>query len=232
MPNSVFYGGKFSVPNQAIGDLLVADTLQSWTGLADVAAGAILQSGGVGAAPAYTTKPNIVSTLNAATGNEVAFTLDYTVNKAAGNDTGLLINMIDTASPGTSLPFDIQVNGSSKFKMDNAGVVTLVGNFLGSGSIRAGSGSTDSIYWTNSTTLRTAGNGVLAISNAGPTAGVALDVATDSTLKVRNRANSADAALTAGAATFSALGAFAAGDKYVVADASGNLHLSALGPVS
>ena len=28
------------------------------------------------------------------------------------------------------------------------------------------------------------------------------------------------------------LGAFASGDKYVIADASGNFHLSALGPAS
>jgi len=46
--------------------------------------------------------------LVAASGNEIAYTLDYTTNKAAGNDTGLLIKMTDTASPGTSLMFDLQ----------------------------------------------------------------------------------------------------------------------------
>lgn len=60
--------------------------------------------------------------LSAATGNEVAFTLAYTTNKAtSGNDTGLLISMTDTASPGTSKPFDIQVGGSSKFYVTESG---------------------------------------------------------------------------------------------------------------
>lgn len=64
-------------------------------------------------------------TLQAATGNEIALELDYTVNKASsGNDTGLLINMTDTASPGTSLLIDAQVGGVSKFNVDNAGNIT------------------------------------------------------------------------------------------------------------
>lgn len=51
----------------------------------------------------------------------------------------------------------------------------------------------------------------------------------------RNAANVCriwDALIVDGAATFSTLGAFVAGDKYVVADATGVLHLSALGPAS
>jgi hypothetical protein len=39
-------------------------------------------------------------------------------------------------------------------------------------------------------------------------------------------------ALTATTGKLTWLGAFAGGDKYVVADASGNLHLSVLGPGS
>ena len=47
-------------------------------------------------------------TLNQATGNEVAYTLNYTTNKlTSGNDTGLKISMTDTASPGTSYPLAI-----------------------------------------------------------------------------------------------------------------------------
>lgn len=38
--------------------------------------------------------------------------------------------------------------------------------------------------------------------------------------------------VSAGGATIVGLGTFAAGDKYVIADASGHLHLSALGPAS
>jgi len=62
------------------------------------------------------------ATLDDATGNEVAFTLNYTVNKAtSGNDTGLLISMTDTASPGTSLPLDIQADSTSVFNVDESG---------------------------------------------------------------------------------------------------------------
>jgi len=65
------------------------------------------------------------ATLDVATGNEIALAISYTTNKAtSGNDTGLLISMTDTASPGTSLPLDIQVGGVSKFKVDNAGLIT------------------------------------------------------------------------------------------------------------
>ena len=71
------------------------------------------------------------TTLNAATGNEVAYTLNYTINKAtSGDDTGLLINMTDTASPGTSYLIDAQVGGSSKFNVNNAGNLNLGGTNL------------------------------------------------------------------------------------------------------
>ena len=59
--------------------------------------------------------------LTAASGNEAAFTLNYTTNKAAGNDTGLVVNMTDTASPGTSLLADFQVGGVSKAYITNSG---------------------------------------------------------------------------------------------------------------
>mgnify|MGYP001326008019 CR=1 FL=1 len=65
------------------------------------------------------------STLDVATGNEVALSLNYTVNKAtSGNDTGLKINQTDTSSPGTSLLLDLQVAGATKFSVDNAGLIT------------------------------------------------------------------------------------------------------------
>lgn len=70
----------------------------------------------------------MASTVNDATGNEIAFTLGYTVNKAtSGNDTGLLISMTDTASPGTSLPLDVQVGGSSIFNINESGEVAIGG---------------------------------------------------------------------------------------------------------
>ena len=69
--------------------------------------------------------PSTPIVLDEATGDEAALTLDYTVNKASGNDTGLLINQTDTLSPGTSKLLDLQVGGASKFSVDNAGAVSI-----------------------------------------------------------------------------------------------------------
>lgn len=61
-------------------------------------------------------------TLNDSTGNEVAFDIQYTTNKSSsGDDTGLVVNQTDTASPGTSLLADFQVGSSSVFSVDNVG---------------------------------------------------------------------------------------------------------------
>lgn len=69
----------------------------------------------------------INSTLDEATGNEAAFSLNYTVNKAtSGDDTGLLINQTDTASPGTSLLIDAQVGGTTQARLDNTASVFLI----------------------------------------------------------------------------------------------------------
>lgn len=95
----------------------------------------IMDNGNVGigtAAP--TSRIHGVTTLSAATGNEIAYQLNYTTNKAtSGNDTGLLINQTDTASPGTSYLIDAQVGGVSKFKVDNTGNQTNVGTMSASG---------------------------------------------------------------------------------------------------
>jgi hypothetical protein len=64
------------------------------------------------------------SLLDVATGNEAALTVNYTTNKAtSGNDTGLVVNQTDTASPGVSLLADFQVGGASKFSVSNTGDV-------------------------------------------------------------------------------------------------------------
>ena len=70
--------------------------------------------------------PTATILLDAATGNEIGVDLSYTVNKAtSGDDTGILVNKTDTASPGTSLFLDYQVAGVSKFRIDGAGDVML-----------------------------------------------------------------------------------------------------------
>lgn len=61
---------------------------------------------------------------------EIAYTLAWTTNKASGNDTGLLLSMTDSASPGVSLPLDIQVGGVSKLSVDNAGLLTSVNHTI------------------------------------------------------------------------------------------------------
>lgn len=66
---------------------------------------------------------NLSKTLNVATGNEVAYTLNYTTNKAtSGDDTGLVINQTDTLSPGTSYLINAQVGGVSRFRVSNTGI--------------------------------------------------------------------------------------------------------------
>lgn len=65
-----------------------------------------------------------VTTLSAATGDEIAYQLNYTTNKAtSGNDTGLLINHTDTASPGLSYLLQGQLNGADRFLVRNDGMI-------------------------------------------------------------------------------------------------------------
>lgn len=67
MPNDVFVGGSaFAVPGQTLGDLFYASSATTITRLADVAAGSVLVSGGVGVAPAWSATPS-VTTLTATT---------------------------------------------------------------------------------------------------------------------------------------------------------------------
>jgi len=72
------------------------------------------------------------ATLGAATGNETAHEFAYTTNKAtSGDDTGLLVNWTDTASPGTSTPFAVNRNGSQILGYTHDGLNTglkMVGN--------------------------------------------------------------------------------------------------------
>ena len=76
-----------------------------------------------------------------ATGDQVATSITYEVNKAtSGDDTGLLINKTDTASPGTSLTLDLQTNSVSQFAVRDDGQVGAQGYSLGavSGALTQG----------------------------------------------------------------------------------------------
>ena len=78
------------------------------------------------------------TTLDDATGDEIAFLLNYTTNKASsGNDTGFEVNMWDTASPGNSNLINLTVNGISKFRVSNVGSLTGLTNITAGGNIFA-----------------------------------------------------------------------------------------------
>ena len=127
--------------NQAWSTITTTPTTMAGYGISDTKAnfntacsdGTFLFVGDVsgGAFTATDTKltPTAAVVLDDATGNEVALNLAYTTNKAAGNDTGLVINQTDTASPGTSLLQDWQVGGVSKASINNAGAMTIASNF-------------------------------------------------------------------------------------------------------
>ncbi len=135
-------GGQTLIGGTAVTDIL---KLQGTSGDGTATSTAIqLLTGNNGAivASAFDNVGRMVNTasLIQASGNEAAYTLNYTTNKAAGNDTGLLINMLDTASPGTSLLIDAQGGGVSKFSVDYTGKIIL------------GSTSGNNL-WTNGTTI-------------------------------------------------------------------------------
>jgi hypothetical protein len=94
------------------------------------------------------------SLLDAPTGNEAAFSFNYTTNKAAGNDTGLRVNKTIIANPGTSLLLDLQVGGASRFSVDQLGFMIFGGSdssiaYRGGGGtaiIFQDGGASESIY--------------------------------------------------------------------------------------
>ena len=112
--------------------------------------------------------PSAAIVLDHATNNEIALAINYTTNKAAGNDTGLVINQVDTLSPGTSFLIDAQVGGTSKFTVDNIGTTFIpVNSYLyfdgigGSDSIR-GTGADIQIRTGGSQRLVIAANSITA----------------------------------------------------------------------
>ena len=100
-----------------------------------------------------------VSTLSAATGNEIAYQLNYTTNKAtSGNDTGLLINQTDTLSPGVSKLISAGTGGGTyaeKFGVDNAGDV-VAGKY---NTVAISGTSTPALSVTGTASISNANNG-------------------------------------------------------------------------
>jgi fibronectin-binding autotransporter adhesin len=61
----------------------------------------------------------------AQTTNQPALNITQTWNNASGNFTGILENITNTTSIGTSKLIDLQVNGTSEFKVDEGGNVSI-----------------------------------------------------------------------------------------------------------
>lgn len=127
-------------------------------------------------------------------------------NSAATAFTGFDLNIVHTASHASSNLATWRFNGTPYVTFTKGGAITLIGVLttaavVSTGAISAGVGSV--MGWSTSTYMNAPSNGKLQITNAALNAGVTLDVITDGTLKVRNRADNADGNLTAGTATFS-----------------------------
>ncbi len=110
-------------------------------------------------------------TLNNATGNEVAHTINYTTNKAtSGDDTGLQINMTDTGSPGTSLGLECKHGANSVLAVDmgneRVGIGTITPEFrltLDKGAATPNGGILAIGTYGSGTALATAGAGTRMI---------------------------------------------------------------------
>lgn len=114
-----------------------------------------------------------------------------------------LLPVQGTTAPTWIMKFQNGIGGSFSdvMTLTSAGRLDTVGAIVAGTSITAG--STSAIAWNGRALMRSSADGIMRIANAAETAGVSVDVTTDGTLKIRDRTNAADAAITAGKATFS-----------------------------
>ena len=124
---------------------------------------AIAGGGAFSADAATQITPTTPIVLDEATGNEIALNLAYTVNKASsGNDTGLVVNQTDTASPGTSNLAEFQVGGTPKLTIDNTGMVNgFQFTYTATDNYGIGTGALDSV--TASSGLKNVAFGTIAV---------------------------------------------------------------------
>jgi hypothetical protein len=129
----ILRAGGLSVSSQAIGDLLCASSTTQFARLADVATGSVLQSGGVGACPAWSSILAITgfgthSISAGGTGNQallVTNTSSGTTNAAllratAGTTVGQLISFSQGYTTGS---YDVQA--SAAFTSNGAGGISI-----------------------------------------------------------------------------------------------------------
>lgn len=113
----------------------------------------------------------------------------------------------------TNHPVLLIANSVEVARLLTSGAMSATGAFTAGGvitgtSISASTGdvfvsSARFIYFNSRTSFGSSADGILQITNFAGSAGISLDVTSTGVLKVRNLANSADGAITAGAGTFS-----------------------------
>ncbi len=128
--DAMAYEAKFYVPTAAGAEVLCAqeqdddDVVSSATHGAVKPINAVIRSG-LGSSFTYD------QLLNAATGNEVSFPIEYTINKAtSGDDTGIKITRTDTLSPGTSYFLDCWNGGARVMSLTDYGGLIVNTNFI------------------------------------------------------------------------------------------------------
>ncbi|HEX3082640.1 MAG TPA: hypothetical protein VHQ86_05345, partial [Candidatus Saccharimonadia bacterium] len=125
-------------------------------------------------------------TKNAATGNEVAYDLATTINKAtSGNYTGIKLNVTETSAPGAAnLLADFQVGGTSKFSVGNTGIITTA---------NVGTADSTTLLCRNSSNQIATCNGISLSGSAfiqgGNSFGVAGDLGTNDNFALNIRTN-------------------------------------------
>jgi hypothetical protein len=90
--------------------------------------------------------------------------LTQTWNNAAVTFTGIKANVTDTASGASSLLMDLQTGGTSRFKVDKAGVITSSSNIISGGNFQALSSGT--VSWSGRGTLTSQATGNVQIGSA------------------------------------------------------------------
>ena len=138
----------------------------------------------------------------AATGGVGFLGRSFILSPANGQFT--LANNAETAGIGFNVSTDGTLAIRNRAQSADAALTAAAGTFTGTvtgagvvstSELRAGSAS--NIFWTSRSVLSAPADGKMNLTNQAATAGIGFDVTTDGTLKVRNRAQNANAAVIA-----------------------------------
>lgn len=154
---------------QTIGDLLFASAATAFARLPDVVVGSVLVSGGVGAPPAWSASPALTS-VNITTGQKYGFSTG-----SAG--------FVYTAGAAVQL-----------LASDGGAYFTLVPSIIQHNSCATHFSNGGTAMWIIAAPSVT---GQAVFTNGAASAGIGLDFATDGTLKIRTRAHTGDAQVSA-----------------------------------